>query len=328
MKTDIALIFLQGLGNSIVNFPVYYQLAKKYNVQVITYNNGSSDFFRAMGADTIGCSGKMDILTKSLKCRTHLALSLYPNWKRELLSLKAIRANEKYHFSSKPWLTPLFTGEMLPSLPRRHDIENNFEVFTRFGLTYDKKLDYASELKLVSSANGKYAVVHPTASTQYKYYPAAFWQPIIQNLQERYEKVHIISGRGATELEFCQKIKSDKCEYHAGMGFKELSALIANCQFFAGLDSSMMHLAAFFNKPVLSLWSFADFHRVYPYTPDAMIYLPREVIHSKNFIYPDEELFWIKRANPQKVLDIISDKAEPEIIKRDLSGHRLRIFIY
>jgi ADP-heptose:LPS heptosyltransferase len=323
---DLSLIFLQGLGNSIINFPIYYQLASKFPTQVVVFNNGSAKFYREFGARVIQIDQVSDLLNLRTE-KSGKAATLYPNWKRELLGLSCIRAKEKYHFPSGTWLAPAFPGRKLPAISTRHDIENGSELCKALGVEFDRRLDLSAELGLRPTP-AKYVVIHPTASTPFKYYPINFWHKLIRYLESQFGTVHIISGRAPAEMQFCEAIKNSKCLHHAGMGFKELAQLLAGSELFIGLDSSMMHLASMFRRRVVALWTFADFRRIYPYTSDANIYIPKEVLSLKRFDYPVEELSWIKRANPEEFIQILEGRRTPDQTRRDLAENTLRLFTY
>ena len=328
MKPKLSLIFLQGLGNSIINFPIYHQLSRKFDVDVMAYNNGSSSFYREFGANVIQMNSVKDIFLKSFNQSSNVAVCTYPNWRREMTALNLVSASEKVHVHCKKMLEPFFLGHTLPSRKNRHDVENNWSILTHFGLSQNFSLDFADELNLKKPKLETYAVIHPTASTVFKYYPKGFWLELIRFLESKFDSIYIISTKSAEEMAFSQSILTPKCKHLPGLGFKELSILVANCDQFIGLDSSMMHLAALFKRNILALWSFADFKRIYPYTSEAHLYVPQEVQNAQNFVYPKGELKWISRARAESVIRILNNDLKSDFGMSDESNNNIQIYFY
>jgi ADP-heptose:LPS heptosyltransferase len=325
MKSDISLVFLQGLGNSIINFPIYLAIARHHRTQVITFKNGSASFYKAWGADVSSFGSLKELILKSYSIKCDHLFSFFPNWRRELLANLLIRASYKNFFLTKPWLNIFFLGHPLPTVFGRHDNENNLEILKKLEIAPLSTDEIFATLKIIRSSK-KYAVVHPTASTIHKYYPEIFWKQLLEGLADEFEEIHIIAGSANIEVEFIQKIKQPQHIIHIGKSFVELASLLASCSLFVGLDSSMMHYAAIFDRRIVALWSFANYRRIYPYTSDAAIYLPFEVLDAKDFKYPSYALPYVKRANSGEVLRIIRQEVSPSFVISDQRQNDIKIY--
>ncbi|WPU65845.1 glycosyltransferase family 9 protein [Peredibacter starrii] len=322
----LTLIFLQGLGNSILNFPIYYSLIQKYDVEILTYKNGSSDFYRELGAKVTEVASLKDLLVKSYRNKSDIVITLYPNWRRELVAINLADGLRKYHFKI-PKLSQYFIGRCLEVDHEIHDVENNLRILRVLGLKASPYRDYLVS-KTKSSFTGKYIVLHPTASTMNKYYPLDFWQELVDRLSLKFDRIFILCGHKEEEKNFCGQIVGEKVELKIGLKFNELFSLINGTEFFIGLDSSMMHLAALFDKKIYALWSFADMRRIYPYSSDVSIIAPVEVLETNDFKYPKSELPWLKRMSGGEMLKIIEGKSQPNKRKTDLNNNDVKIYVY
>lgn len=323
-RQHVTLISLQGLGNSIINFPIYYQIAKSYDVQIVAYRNGSSSFYRELGANVLEISSLKDLFFQSTSIKTDFSFSFYPNWRRELACLNLSHANEKFHFSTKPILQPFFLGHCLPTNFERHDFENNLEILKVLGLEYTRSISALSDFINKDNKPLNYAVIHPTASTPFKYYPIKFWLEILEYLDSKFDHVYILSGKNAYEQDYVKQLQKPNTTLGIGLSFKEIINVIAGSELFVGLDSAMMHLAAILKVKTVGLWSFADIKRIYPYAPDAYLFVPAEILKAKTFKYPAKELPWFKRINSDQVIEILEGCA-PDLRKTDLAGNDIKI---
>jgi ADP-heptose:LPS heptosyltransferase len=309
----ISLIFLQGLGNSIINFPIYHAMSRFNNVQVITFKNGSSAFYQELGAEVIEISNLRELITKSYKNNSDVGVSLHPNWRRELVSLNLIKSSSKYHFLSTSALKDMFLGKRLGVDREKHDLENNNEILKEMKIPESDYLAEFDKYLFKKNESEKYIVIHPTASTSLKYYPVGFWQKIIESLSLTYGKIFILSGKGNQEQEYAKQLLVGNAVLAIGLPFDKLFQIIGNCDLFLGLDSSMMHLAALLKKRVICLWSYADLRRIYPYSPDVHIYVPKLLSG------------WQERANPQIVLGIIQGNEKPNLRKTDMAKNDIKL---
>ncbi|MGE0207494.1 MAG: glycosyltransferase family 9 protein, partial [Candidatus Babeliales bacterium] len=244
-----------------------------------------------------------------------LFLTPCPSWKRECLASLVTLSNKKtlnIH-SDKRYSILLPSQNINVSDPFTHDIENTTESLKQYDLTLEniniaKK---AIKKKYLNPAlqNEKYVIFHPTASSEYKFYSKEFWIDLASKFSQLGYGVYIVSGPVKKEQDFCLQIleKIPTATYLKNAEFSKLCRLIRNANYFIGLDSSIMHLAATLDCQLVALWSFANFRRIYPYGMNAKIYLPEEVLKAKEFKYPKKELKELKRANAQDIIQIIQN---------------------
>ena len=146
-------------------------------------------------------------------------------------------------------------------------------------------------------SNKKILLIHPTASTPFKYYPTTFWNECLEHFEKSYDEIEIFCGKNMDEIDFCNKIKRLKTILSINKPFNYLKKRMLEANSFIGLDSALVHLASYYSLETKVLWSFADLHRIYPYNTNASIYCPSEVKNAIYFNYPNQLIPGIARAN-------------------------------
>jgi ADP-heptose:LPS heptosyltransferase len=289
-----------------------------------------------MGYQVIEVKSRIDILLKlGMKKFDHF-YSPCPLWKRECLAGMVTRTTrKKLCIPTDNNYAKLFDKESVyNSSPQTHDLENSLNSVSDIGFSREDFLAAKEEIKkkfIRSDDNKKpYVVFHPTASSPYKFYPLEFWASIGKDFIEQGHKLYIISGKNEIEEAFCVKLLKmlPSVTYLKNSSFMELCELIANCNYFIGLDSSIMHLAANFDVPIIGLWSFANYRRIHPYGQHAKVYLPSEVLKSTSFQYPKKDLPYLKRADAKKLTDIIMDKVKPSFEIDRLMGKNVQCYLF
>lgn len=324
----ISLIALQGLGNSIINYPIYLGLKDHFEITILSTENGSASFYREFSnAHVVGVRDVKDIWKKSRTMTSDEVVTFFPNWRREWLASSLIQTTKREYFRTTKWPSAFFLGTELPTSFERHDFENNIELLKRRSLALPSITSIRASLG-VAPRRENYVVVHPTASTVNKYYPASVWKELLVVLRSRYERVHLISGTSAIEREFLAEISDPQDRQHCGAKFQELAQLLGGAQQFVGLDSSMLHFAALLDVPVLALWSFANYRRIYPYTVNAQLYVPREVLTQRDFSYPISRPAYLDRARSEDLIAILEGKRAHDQQFTDQAANLIRLHLF
>ncbi len=321
-----AFFSLQGLGNSILNFPILNVLRQHSHVQVVCYHNGSSAFFKAFHSNVTGVRKPLELLQVSHRLRVSDSFATYPTWKREISSTLVVRAKHKFI------MRPLRNAGAWRKIGRysaepqetKHDLENNIALLSQAIENqpdhWDKALNIRAALHLPEKAvaSSKVLAIHPTASTVVKFYPLAFWMELLRTLQSDYEQILLFCGSQRSEVQFCQSIVDSlgsdiksRIEICSNFSFDQVAKLIDSADQFIGSDSALMHLSALLDKPTVGLWSFANFRAIYPYGNHAKVYLPVETLTAKNHAYPTQAPAYMKRASAQRVVEIIKRNPKP-----------------
>lgn len=307
MPSKFSLFTLQGLGNSILAIPVVLSLKSQFQVTLYLINEPAYRLYSDLnlGIELVFIKNLGELFTKKLD-KSDIAMSLYPNWKRELFALCRCPARQKIFFEYDSFMLKYFLKGTKIHREEIHDIENNFKALEVLGLpsTYP---DLAGFFPL---AKHNTVVLHPTASTPYKYYPKAFWAELINYLVRQNFQVFIFSGNTEYEKDFCNGIirstgLTTNIRYHAGMRLIDVAKHIAGSRVFIGSDSALMHLAGLLDVFTVALWSFADFRRVYPYGNHSHVYIPEEVLEAQAFFCSTRTPALINRAGVQDIIEII-----------------------
>lgn len=118
----------------------------------------------------------------------------------------------------------------------------------------------------------KYVVVQPTARQKFKYWDDEKFAEVIDYIQQvTNHKVIITCGPSADDKRCVEHIAS-LCKAKPVMTlagnttFDELAAVIDHAQFFIGVDSAPMHIAAAVNTPIICLFGATDYRAWHPWS--------------------------------------------------------------
>lgn len=272
----ICLTNLQGLGNSIINYPLVSAISRSHEIDLLTWQkNGSTSFYKEIfpKVNCIGFDSFGEIITWDSP-HYDMAFALFPAWKREHLSLLAAKSSLKVNFwlKNRPYTWPFFKHMSYDS--QTPDFEINANAL--YSLLNIKPLE--EDFIIKKNEKKKRIIIHPTASSEFKFYPARLFVDFIRHFKDRYE-VFLISGAERFERDFIQEIMNSldqPVSYFIRPSFNEIVRMLSESEYFLGLDSAIGHLAALCNCTTLSLWSFANFNRVPPYAIESHLFLSQK----------------------------------------------------
>jgi len=336
----MAFFSLQGLGNSIINFPLLNCLRHFYDIQVICFNNGSSAFFSAYHPNVRGMRSRFQLLRTTWGTNTDASFAAYPTWRRELSSTLFSPVKTKILMRPRDnYWARLFWDFSADPDPDLHDLENNLNLLR--SIPGIEESDVAAALNIrdafqmppTSIQGPRILGVHPTASSPVKYYPLAFWTALLNLLEKDFDLVEIFCGRSSSEVAFCQSIlaslgssQASRTKIFSGLDFTTLARKIDSSTYFIGSDSALMHLAALMDKKVLGLWSFANFHLIYPYGNQSQVYVPKETLTASTHEYPRRIPAYMKRASSEKVSSIVRDIVRHDFALKPLNKKEIRFY--
>ncbi len=336
----ITFYSLQGLGNSIINFPVLNQLRRHHEVQTIAFRNGSSAFFRAFHPNVVEVKTNVELFKAARKAKTDASFSCYPTWRREFWSAFFSRSKNKYLLRPPEtnWHNGLLKYTGRPNADVHH-IENNFALLRGVPgfehLDPEATFDLRVAFKLTATEKSRVLGIHPTASSIVKYYSFDFWTELLISIGEDFEQIWIFCGGSPTETSYCEKLLAGlpqdlraKAVLHQNRPFGELVNLLNSTTYFIGTDSALMHLAAFLDKPLLGLWSFANYRVIYPYGRGASLYVPKETLTSHNFEYSKEPQPYLRRASARTVSRIYRGEQAADFTIPTLWKGNVKAYVY
>jgi ADP-heptose:LPS heptosyltransferase len=333
-KKSINIYTLQGLGNSINLVPFILNLYPNFQINLHLMENGSCDFYRDLdlNINVIPYKNLKDILNPFYRApKSDYAISVCPNWRREIFSLWKDPSDTKICFKTNDKYTQLNPFQKIIQNYKKHDFENNIKFFSHLNIKY-KEIDFLSLIFPEVIVKDKTISIHPTASTEQKFYPKKMWVDICTKYTELGYFVNIFSSDKKLEVDFCNSISENlpasNYKYFCNENFKLISRLIASSEIFIGLDSSLGHLAAILNTKVLSLWSFADYQRIYPYGKDVNVYLPHKIHETQKFEFQNDLPQKLMGVEGSNLLSIINNETEPSFHIKKLNGDTAHFYTF
>jgi ADP-heptose:LPS heptosyltransferase len=321
LKPCIRVFTLQALGNSILAFPVVNALKENCEIELHLMNLTGFEFYRDLnlGIKLVLYRHTSELIFKN-RTKCDFAVSLYPNWKRELFALLCASSRQKLSFWDEDYpLSRVVPWDKIKREPV-HDLENNWKIVEKL----NSDASYSDLASLFAKAKERKVSLHPTSSSRYKFYPQKFWVNLIQYFHSQNLEINVFCGESKEEQDFCDEIlglsnTNAKMRLFKGMSFNSVMQTIASSQVFIGLDSALAHLAAFLDIPVVVLWSFGDYTRIYPYGSDVHIYLPEERRKIKRFVFGHLKEYKsygdsLKRADVQDIVRILEKEKKEDFL--------------
>jgi len=169
------------------------------------------------------------------------------------------------------WWTRAYTQTLPPPPVDRHMVSHYLEVLSRFNLrSSDPRLKFfwtAEDQEAVKNllahkglSEGKaYVVLHPTSRWMFKCWRSDGYARLVDYIRETLGwEVIITSGPEEKERravrEILARTESNPLDLSGELNIKQLGCLIAQAQFFLGVDSAPMHIAAAVGTPVVVLF--------------------------------------------------------------------------
>jgi heptosyltransferase-3 len=148
-------------------------------------------------------------------------------------------------------------------------------------------------LKRFEIESKKYIIIHPTSRWSYKEWQIDKWREVIKYLKNSNFEILITCGPDKKEIEKVKKI-ADGLNVKITEGkttLRELAFLIKNAEFFIGVDTAAMHIAAAVQTPVIALFGPSDEWSWYPWKVKHKLVLGNCVCKlTRNFICDKSKL--------------------------------------
>ena len=164
-------------------------------------------------------------------------------------------------------LGPLLTHPFKHRYHRRHELEYQFELLGALGVPPDSfSLAHpvlapvtpgaAAEARQVLGAAVKYRVLHMASSTSSRDWPAQRWRELAQSLVAQ-GITPVLTGRGDRDAALASEVVRSVpgCVDATGrLGWSGLVALIAGAELIYSVETSVGHVGAALNKPVVAIY--------------------------------------------------------------------------
>lgn len=263
-KIDRILVVEQiGIGDLIVTIPVIRALKKKFNCKI--------DVLVAKGFEDVLYGNKNidDIISSpyEIKKRKYdLAVLLHPdrnvgNYKISKLLFKSvpfrIGCTRVGFLEGKGFF---MNRKTKPSIKLKHKIDDNLDVVKTISVfSNDKSLklfvDSKVDKKIKSKLKGKYVVIHAApAHKTHEWFQDRFAE-LADKIIKKY-KVKIVFTGSEKDLVYNKEIVSAmKNDAYIFTGsIKEFFSVIKNSELVISVDTSAMHIAAGFDRKIISLF--------------------------------------------------------------------------
>jgi heptosyltransferase III len=140
----------------------------------------------------------------------------------------------------------------------------------RLHIPPDSKAGIARRLGQSGIADGRYFLIHPTATLATKQWTPSGFAEIGDRLFQTYG-LPVIYTSGPHEAQVLIDIGQYATQRHwywSDVALPELFAVIDGCRLFVGNDSGPAHAAAALGKPVVVVWGSSSFHAWHPWKTD------------------------------------------------------------
>ena len=281
-----------GIGDLIVTIPTIKALKEKFKCKVdvlvakgmedILYGNKYVNEVFSFGTDEI--KNDFDKIISDLKKRKYdVAVLLHPD--RAVGNFRI----SKMLFRSVPFRVGctrvgflegkgfFMNRKTRPCINLKHKIEDNLDVVKPIRVyTGDKSLklfvDPAVDRKVKSRLKGKYMVIHATpAHKTHEWFQDSFAE-LADKIIERYKLKVVLTGSKKDLVynkEIVNAMKNDAYIFTGSL--KEFFSVIRNSEFVISVDTSAMHVAAGFDKKVISLFGAGNPLIWKPYCKDSFV---------------------------------------------------------
>lgn len=335
---SMLFLSLEGLGDSILNLPILKTLEDDYSVKVLCKDNGTFEFLRNLGFDAVGVKSRWEIIKMARKINPDILFVPFPTWKKELAAALVSKAHEKIYYSPVEFSWGrLFRGYADNPDPEMHIIENSIKLLKLVPQYKNKDVCKMLNLKwmippsVISNPWGSVLAIHPTGSTEAKYYPPNFWKELWSILRNSFDEIHVFCGRHEPERSYCQslvKTLGERARLFAGLPFSELATHLNAADYFIGSESALLHLCAVLDKPVLGLWCHGNIRVFYPYGNQSKVYVPNEILSTHDYEYPPEVPAYVKRASAEQVAAIVQDRTSSSFQIKPLYKNHVHCYLF
>ena len=253
------IIRFSSIGDIVLTSPivrcVYNQFSN--NIHILTKSNFRSLYDNSPYVSKVICYDDyslIDLIKLLRKENYYLILDLHKNLKSKIISvllLKKVISFSKLNI--KKWLYVKFKLDLLPS---KHLVDRYFESLSELniindnqGLNYFYKSDFLRPTE--SFLKTKYAVAVLGAAHYTKTIPLIKWQQWISKIE-----LPIILVGGKAEIPLANQLsKIQNTINKVGIcSLDESAYYIENSAFVISPDTGMMHIAASFQKSIISVW--------------------------------------------------------------------------
>ena len=273
----ILVVELLFIGDVIVTTPTIRALKKAFpdakitmlllpGMDAVISGNPNVDEILTFSKDEI--KSNFNAIANSLKNRFDLGILLHPG--SFLISKLLYKANVSYRIGCTKVGFAEGKGFFLhkktrPSFRLKHKIDDNLDVIKTIGVTTsDKSLEiYATKEseayirnKLEMHNINRYILIHASPQHKTHEWPNERFAAVADALIEKY-KIGIIFSGSEKDILFNNQVitlMKHKAYNFADTSIKQFFALIKQAEAVISVDTSAMHVAAAFNKPVVSLF--------------------------------------------------------------------------
>lgn len=222
------------------------------------------------------------------------------------------RVTNPFLYNIPPHLSPFINQRAALDLRGMHVVEQDYQLVANYlplpetppPLAFSKPEIIVPE---PYQSLSHFAVMHTATRWKRKEWPVERWVEVGQHLLQRFEHIIVSVGPAAAEIALGDQIVvalGERASNTRGaMDFSTLAALLYRAQFFVGVDTAVMHLAAACQVPMVALFGPTDERLWRPWGhPQAQIVFPegKEVDAYKNGVY-DPTLLNVKGITVESV---------------------------
>ncbi len=277
----VAIIRLRSLGDCVLSTPAIHLLKQaRPDLQIaVVAEERFTEVFE-------GNSGITAVLAPTARALRTFAPGLCVNLhggtrSARLTLLSGARFRAGFDILKPSWIynTPIPTAQETLGLARRvHTAEHMASAMFYLGVPIGeipRAWMYAGEGRSSYAPAGPYAVIHPTAATPEKTWPAAFFVELARHISRSLELEPVFVGGPGEDLSQFQTWRTVP-----GAPLHEISRLMRDAALFAGNDSGPAHVAAAFGVPEVVFFGPSDAEVWAPWRTSAEVLKAAGPIHT------------------------------------------------
>ena len=302
----ILLVELLQVGDLIVTTPVIKALREKYKeatIDILVLREmkevltGNQDLNRLIPYE----KNFFNLIREIRKEKYNLGVILHPG--SFIISLVLLLSEVKYRIGSAK--SGIFYGKgfflnkkIKPNLKIQHKIEDNLDIIRQIGIDSKNKnpeifITKESEANakdfLVKNEIERFIVIHPGANFKTHEWPTERYAELADRIIKNYKISVVFTGsrKDSILVNNILRFMDNKAYAFLGKTIKDFFSIIKNSELVISVDTSASHVAAAFNKQVITLFGASNPDVWHPYSKKGNVIYKNEKCTNcnKNFCF-------------------------------------------
>ena len=281
----VLVIKLRHHGDVLLTSPIYHILKQRFphiTIDALIYketypmlaDHESINYIHCIDKKQKGIKHEIQRVKELKKHSYDLIIHLTESWRGAILCrLLKPRYSVVRRYENRQqayWLNSFTHHYRSPRANKRHTVEMHLDALRRIGIHPDEnekqlvlRLNTQAEQQLLTLypayRQQKYIVIHPTSRWLFKCYPEQKMAQVINQLCQQYDYQIVISAAPDMQEQryidnMLSHVHHDVIDLAGQLSLYTLAVLLKHSQFYLGLDSVPMHMAAALQVPTIALF--------------------------------------------------------------------------